>query len=122
MAGRTKWADIKAQMSPEQLERIAAKTAQLRAMLPADEPCAVMPLRVLREYQDTPLSELSAALQTDPAGVLTFEECDDAAVSQLQAYITALGLRLKIVAEYPDGDEVIIANFYRKRPRVANEE
>lgn len=122
MSGRTKWTDIKAQMSPEQRERIAAKTAEMRALLPADEPYAVVPLRVLRECQDTPMSELAAALQTDQAGVLAFEECNDATVSQLQAYITALGLRLKIVAEYPDGDEVIVANFYQKRPPVANEE
>ena len=117
MPGRTKWADIKGQMSPERRERIAAKTAELRAMYPADEPCAVAPLRILRESLDTPLPKLAAALQTDTAGVLAFEECDDAAVSQLQAYIAALGARLKIVAEYPDGDEVIIANFYQKRTR-----
>ena len=117
MPGRTEWADIKGQMSPERRERIAAKTAELRAMYPADEPCAAVPLRILRESQDTPLPKLAAALQTDQAGVLAFEECDDTAVSQLQAYIAALGARLKIVAEYPDGDEVIIANFYQKRPR-----
>lgn len=34
MSGRTKWSAIRAQMSPEQLERIAVKTAKLRAMLP----------------------------------------------------------------------------------------
>ena len=34
MSGRTKWSAIKAQMTPERLERIAAKTAELRAMLP----------------------------------------------------------------------------------------
>lgn len=122
MSGRTKWNAIKAQMSPERRERIAAKTAELRAMYPADEPCAVAPLRILRECQDTPMSKLAAALQTDQAGALAFEECNDAAVSQLQAYITALGLRLKIVAEYPDGDEVIIANFYQKRRWTVNEE
>ena len=122
MPGRTKWADIKEQMSPERMERIAAKTAALRAVYPADEPCAVAPLRILRERQEIPMPKLAAALQTDQAGVLDFEECDDAAVSQLRAYITALGARLKIVAEYPDGDEVIIANFYQKRLRVVNEE
>lgn len=34
MPGRTKWSDIKAQMSPERRKRIAAKTAQLRSTLP----------------------------------------------------------------------------------------
>lgn len=119
MSGRTNWNVIKAQMTPERLERIAAQTAELRAMYPADETCAVAPLRILRESQDTPMSELAAALQTDTAGVLAFEECDDAAVSQLQAYVTAMGARLKIVAEFPDGDEVILANFYQKRRQAA---
>lgn len=115
MSGRNKWSVIKAQMTPERRKRIAAQTDELRALYPADETCAVAPLRILRESQDTPISELTAALQTDTAGVLAFEECDDTAVSQLQAYITAMGARLKIVAEFPDGDEVILANFYQKR-------
>ena len=119
MPGRTKWSDIKAQMSPERRERIAAKTAQLRTIYPPDEPCPVAPMRMLREMENTPLSELATALQTDPAGVLAFEECDDPTVSQLRAYITAIGARIKIIAEFPDGDEVILANFYQKRSRPA---
>lgn len=34
MSGRTNWNVIKAQMTPERLERIAAQTAELRYMLP----------------------------------------------------------------------------------------
>lgn len=34
MPGRHKWSDLKARMTPEQQRRIAAKTAELRAMLP----------------------------------------------------------------------------------------
>ena len=122
MAGRTKWSDIKGQITPERRERIAARTGELRALYPADETCAVASLRILRESQDTPMSELAAALRIDKAGVLAFEECDDAAISQLQAYITAIGARLKIVAEFPDKDEVIIANFYQKRRRAVSKE
>ena len=77
----------------------------------------------MRELEDAPLSEYAAELQTDEAGVLAFEECNDALVSQVAAYIKAMGGRLKLIAEFTDGDEVIIANFYRKRrwPIRANE-
>ena len=115
MAGRHKWSDLKKRMTPEQCQRMEAEAAKIDATMPSDESCALMPLRMLREHEDAPLSEYAAELQTDEAGVRAFEECDDAPVSQVAAYVKAMGGRLKVVAEFPGGDEVIIANFYRKR-------
>ena len=115
MAGRHKWSDLKKRMTPEQRRRMEAEAAKIDATMPPDESCAVMPLRMLREHEDAPLSEYAAELQTDEAGVRAFEECNDAPVSQIAAYIKAMGGRLKVVAEFPGGHEVIIANFYRKR-------
>ena len=123
MAGRHKWSDLKKRMTPEQRQRMAAEAAKIDVTMPPDEPCSVTPLRMLRELEDAPCSEYAAELQTDEAGVSAFEECDDALVSQVAAYIKAMGGRMKVVAEFPNGDEVIIANFYRKRrwPIRANE-
>ena len=109
------WSELNQNLSPESRQRIAELEAEIDATLPPDESCAVMPLRMLREHEDAPLSEYAAELQTDEAGVRAFEECDDAPVSQVAAYVKAMGGRLKVVAEFPNGDEVIIANFYRKR-------
>ncbi len=115
MGGRHKFEELTAHFTPEDWERMAELEAEIDATMPPDESCAVMPLRMLREHEDAPLSEYAAELQTDEAGVRAFEECDDAPVSQIAAYIKAMGGRLKVVAEFPGGDEVIIANFYRKR-------
>ena len=115
MAGLHNWSELNQNLSPESRQRIAELEAEIDATLPPDESCAVMPLGMLREHEDAPLSEYAAELQTDDAGVRAFEECDDAPVSQVAAYVKAMGGRLKVIAEFPNGDEVIIANFYRKR-------
>ena len=108
------WSELNQNLSPESRQRISELEAEIDATLPPDEPCAVVPMRMLRELEDTPMSEIEAALATDEAGVLAFEECDDPKVSQLRSYATALGARLKIVIDFPDY-EVIIADFYQKR-------
>lgn len=115
MSGLRKLSELDQYFTPESWQRIAGLEAEIDATMPPDEPCPVVPMRMLRELENTPLSELATALQTDPAGVLAFEECDDPTVSQLRAYITAIGARIKIIAEFPDGDEVILSNFYQKR-------
>ena len=115
MSGLHKLSELDKYFTPEDRERIAELEAEIDATMPPDESCAVMPLRMLREHEDAPLSEYAAELQTDEAGVRAFEEWDDAPVSQVASYIKAMGGRLKVVAEFPGGDEVIIANFYRKR-------
>ncbi len=115
MSGLHKFEELTAHFTPEDWERMAELEAEIDATMPPDESCALMPLRMMREHEDAPLSEYAAELHTDEAGVRAFEECDDAPVSQIAAYIKAMGGRLKVVAEFPGGDEVIIANFYRKR-------
>ena len=115
MSGLHKLSELDKYFTPEDRERIAELEAEIDATMPPDESCAVMPLRMIREHEDAPLSEYAAELQSDEAGVRALEECDDASVSQVAAYIKAMGGRLKVVAEFPNGDEVIIANFYRKR-------
>ena len=115
MSGRHKWSDLKKRMTPEQRQRMEAESANIDATMPPDEACVVVPMRMLRELEDTPMSELEAALQTGRPGVLAFEECDDAMVSQLRSYVTAMGARIKIIAEFPDGNEVILGNFYQNR-------
>ncbi len=114
MAGYGKFSDLTEHFTAEDWAEVAAMKAETDATLPPDEPCAVVPMRMLRELEDTPMSELEAALQTDKTGVLAFEECADPTVSQLRAYITAMGGRIKILADFPDG-EIVLANFYQKR-------
>ena len=114
MSGLHKLSELERDFSPESWARIAELEAEIDATLPPDESCAVVPMRMLRELEDTPMSELEAALKTDQAGVLAFEEYDNPTVSDLRSYATAMGARVKIVIDFPDY-EVILANFYQKR-------
>ena len=115
MSGLHKFEELTAHFTEADWQRVAELEAEIDATMPPDESCAVVPLRMLRELEDAPLSEYAEELETDEAGVLAFEECDDAPVSQVAAYVKAMGGRLKVIAETPNGDEVLIANFYRKR-------
>ena len=115
MNGPHTFEELTAHFTADDWERVADMDAEHDATMPPDEPCAVASLRTMRELEDAPLAEYAAELGTDEAGALAFEEGDDAPVSQVAAYIKAMGGRLKVVAEFPDGDDVIIANFYRKR-------
>ena len=62
MAGRHKWSDLKKRMTPEQRQRMEAEAAKIDATMPPDEPCAVMPMRMMRGLEDAPLSEYAAEL------------------------------------------------------------
>ena len=116
------WSKLTENLSAEDWAIIAEMEAEIDATMPPDESNAVMPLRLLRELEDIPLSEFKAELGLDEPAILALEECADAPVSQVAAYIKATGGRLKLVAEYPEGENIIIANFYRKRrwPARAN--
>lgn len=108
--------ELTAHFTPEDRALVAEMEAEIDATMPPDESNPVMPLRLLRELEDIPLSEFQAELGLDEPAILAFEESDDAPVSRVAAYIKATGGRLKLVAEYPDSErDVIIANFYRKR-------
>ena len=110
------WSKLNENLSAEDWALIAEMEAEIDATMPPDEANPVMPLRLLRELEDIPLSEIQAELRLDEPAILALEESDDAPVSQVAAYIKATGGRLKLVAEYPDSErDVIIANFYRKR-------
>ena len=116
------WSKLTENLSAEDWAIIAEMEAEIDATMPPDESNAVIPLRLLRELEDIPLSEFQAELGLDEPAILAFEDCADAPVSQVAAYIKATGGRLKLVAEYPEGENIIIANFYRKRrwPTRAN--
>ena len=122
MTGLHTFDELTAHFTAEDWAQVAEMEAEIDATMLPDESCGVIPLRLLRELEDIPLSEFKAELGLDEPAILALEECADAPVSQVAAYIKATGGRLKLVAEYPEGENIIIANFYRKRrwPTRAN--
>jgi DNA-binding XRE family transcriptional regulator len=113
MTGRKPFDTLRAGMTPEARARVTEKTAALRAEMPLQE------LRAALRLSQAQLGEL---LQVEQPAVAKLEKRTDMYVSTLRRVIEAMGGRLHIVAEFPDG-EVEIANFADtgKTPRAASE-
>ena len=77
-----------------------------------DKLLAEMPLHELRRARTLTQQELAETLKVNQPAVAKLEQRADMYVSSLRSYIEAVGGRLKIVAEFPEG-EVTITNFSR---------
>lgn len=75
-----------------------------------DELLVDMPLHELRRARALTQQDLAGALRVNQTAVAKMEQRTDMYVSSLRSYIEAVGGRLKIVAEFPEG-EVAITNF-----------
>ena len=71
---------------------------------------AEMPLHELRQAKALTQKDLAKTLKVNQPAIAKLEKRTDLYVSSLRSYIEAVGGRLKIVAEFPDG-EVAITNF-----------
>lgn len=69
-----------------------------------------MPLHELRRARALTQQDLAEMLQVNQPAVSKIEQRADVYISSLRSYIEAVGGRLKIVAEFPEG-EVTITNF-----------
>ena len=72
---------------------------------------AEMPLHELRRAKSLTQQDLAKTLRVNQPAIAKLEKRADLYVSSLRSYIEAIGGKLKIVAEFPDG-EVTITNFY----------
>ena len=71
---------------------------------------AEMPLHELRQAKSLTQQDLAKTLRVNQPAIAKLEKRADLYVSSLRSYIEAVGGKLKIVAEFPDG-EVTITNF-----------
>ena len=101
MSGRHAFKDLTKGFVPERRARVDAKKAELRA---------AMPLHELRHARAMTQRALGEALNVKQPAVAKLERRADMYVSNLRAYIEAMGGRLNIVAEFPQG-KVVITNF-----------
>jgi len=101
MAGHRPFSELTKDFSPEQRKRIdEEKTRLLREMR----------LHELRRARELTQQDLAERLQVNQPAVAKMEQRADVYVSSLRHYIEAVGGRLKVVAEFPEG-EVAITNF-----------
>ena len=101
MSGRHPFSDLTRDFTPERRRRIETMKSKL---------LAEMPLHELRRARTLTQRDLAETLKVNQLAVSKIEQRADVYVSSLRSYIEAAGGKLKIVAEFPEG-EVIITNF-----------
>ncbi len=103
MSGRHPFGELTADFGPERRRRIDEMRRDL---------LAEMPLHELRRARELTQVDVARTLKVNQPAVAKLEQRADVYVSSLRAYIEAVGGRLRIVAEFPEG-EVAITNFSR---------
>ena len=101
MSGRNLFSELTKDFTPERRRRVEARKAELRA---------AMPLHELRQARAMTQKAVGEVLKVNQPAVAKLERRADMYVSNLRAYIEAMGGRLNIVAEFPQGS-VVITNF-----------
>ena len=101
MSGRHSFSELTKDFTPERRQRIAEMKSEL---------LAEMPLHELRRARALTQGDMAKMLKVNQPAVSKLEQRADIYVSSLRSYIEAVGGKLKIVAEFPEG-EVAITNF-----------
>ena len=101
MSGRHPFKELTKDFTPERRQRIEAMKSEL---------LAEMPLHELRRARALTQRDLAKTLKVNQPAVAKIEQRADVYVSSLRSYIEAVGGKLKIIAEFPEG-EVTITNF-----------
>ena len=101
MSGRHPFSKLTKDFTPERRQRVDAMKSEL---------LAEMPLHELRRARALTQKDLANSLKVNQPAVSKLEQRADVYVSSLRSYVEAVGGRLKIVAEFPEG-EVYITNF-----------
>ena len=101
MSGRHKFRELTQDFTPDRRQRIEAAKNDL---------LADMALHELRRALRVTQQELAETLELHQPAIAKIEKRPDMYISTLCHYIEALGGRVKIVAQFPQG-EVTITNF-----------
>ena len=101
MSGRHPLSELLRDSTPERRRRIDDIKKEL---------LAEMPLHELRRARELTQRDMAKLLKVNQPAVSKLEQRADVYVSSLRSYIEAAGGKLKIVAEFPEG-EVAITNF-----------
>ena len=99
MSGRHPFSELTRGFTPERRRRIDEVK---REML------AEMPLHELRRARELTQRDMAKLLKVNQPAVSKMEQRADVYVSSLRSYIEAVGGKLKIVAEFPEGEIAII--------------
>ena len=109
MSGRQPFSELTKDFAPERRQRVNDLKRDL---------LAEMPLHELRRARELTQRDLAEMLKVNQPAVSKLEQRADVYVSSLRSYIEAVGGKLRIVAEFPQG-EVAISNFSQLWPDQA---
>ena len=101
MSGRRPFGELTKDISPERRRRIDEMKNEL---------LAEMPLHELRRALALTQRDLAESMNVNQPAISKIEQRSDVFISSLRSYIEAAGGKLKIIAEFPEG-EVAITNF-----------
>ena len=101
MSGRRPFTELTKDFSRERRQRIDDMKREL---------LAEMPLHELRRALELTQRDLARLLNVNQPAISKIEQRSDVYISSLRSYIEAAGGKLKIIAEFPEG-EVAITNF-----------
>ncbi len=101
MSGRRPFSDLTKDFTRERRQRIDELKREL---------LEEMPLHELRRARALTQRDMAKMLKVNQPAVSKLEQRADVYVSSLRSYIEAAGGKLKVVAEFPEG-EVAITNF-----------
>ena len=101
MSGHRAFGDLTKDFAQERRTRVDARKIEFQA---------AMPLHELRQARAMTQKAIGEELKVNQPAVAKLERRADMYVSNLRAYIEAMGGRLTIVAEFPQG-RVVITNF-----------
>ena len=101
MSGRHSFRELTKELTSTRRRRIDDMKSEL---------LAEMPLHELRRARELTQRDLAEKLKVKQPAVSKLEQRADVYISSLRSYIEAVGGKLKIVAEFPEG-EVAITNF-----------
>ena len=101
MSGRRPFTELTENITPERRWRIDEMKSELLAQ---------MPLHELRRALALTQRDMARLLDVNQPAVSKIEQRNDVYISSLRSYIEAAGGKLKIIAEFPEG-EVAITNF-----------
>lgn len=99
-----RFADLIERLPKEQRERAAARRDQILREIS---------LKQLRLALRLTQVELAGTLRVNQAAISKMESQYDMYISTLRRVLEAMGARLKIIAEFPDG-QIVISQFHRK--------
>lgn len=108
MTGRHPFSKLTKDFTPERRKRVEDIKRDLKA---------AMPLQELRQALALTQKDMAERLHVNQPAISKLEHKQDVYLSSLRSYIEAVGGKLKIVAEFPEG-EVAITSFSSDPGRV----